>query len=42
VEGADLATRTPAPGGPAVRSRVLRKYARTVGPASQGAVTSPR
>ncbi len=41
VEGADLATRTPAPAGPAARSRVLRKYARTVGPASQGAVTSP-
>jgi dihydroxy-acid dehydratase len=41
VENVDLATRTPAPPGPAARSRVLRKYARLVGPASQGAVTSP-
>lgn len=41
VEGVDLATRTPAPPGPAVRSRVLRKYARLVGPASRGAITSP-
>jgi dihydroxy-acid dehydratase len=41
VEGVDLAARTPAPPGPAVRSRVLRKYARLVGPASHGAVTSP-
>jgi dihydroxy-acid dehydratase len=41
VENVDLAARTPAPPGPAARSRVLRKYARLVGPASQGAVTSP-
>src|SRR5487761_1232096 len=41
VENVDLATRTPAPPGPPVRSRVLRKYARLVGPASQGAITSP-
>ena len=40
VAGVDLATRTPAPPGPEVRSRVLRKYARQVGPASGGAVTS--
>ncbi len=40
VEDADLATRTPAPAGPPARSRVLRKYARLVGPASGGATTS--
>jgi dihydroxy-acid dehydratase len=40
VAGVDLTTRTPAPPGPQVRSRVLRKYARQVGPASRGAVTS--
>jgi dihydroxyacid dehydratase/phosphogluconate dehydratase len=42
VEGVDLAARTPAPAGPGphVRSRVLRKYARQVGPASRGAITS--
>jgi dihydroxy-acid dehydratase len=39
VEGVDLATRTPAPAPAGVRSRVLSKYARLVGPASEGAVT---
>jgi dihydroxy-acid dehydratase len=41
AEGVDLAARTPAPPPPAPRSRVLRKYARLVGPASDGAITSP-
>jgi dihydroxy-acid dehydratase len=40
VEGADLTARTPAPPGPGVQSRVLRKYAHQVGPASHGAITS--
>jgi hypothetical protein len=40
VEGVDLTARTPAPPGPGARSRVLRKYARQVGPASHGAITS--
>jgi dihydroxy-acid dehydratase len=40
VEGVDLTARTPAPPAPAVRSRVLRKYAHQVGPASDGAITS--
>src|SRR5690625_3682192 len=38
---ADLSTRTPARIAPRVTTGVLAKYARDVGPASNGAVTAP-
>jgi dihydroxy-acid dehydratase len=41
LEGVDIDTRSSLPVARPVRSRVLRKYAQTVGSAAQGAVVSP-